>query len=406
MPPWTTVDDLITTLRKRWATGRYAREYAGGLPWAPVELPVKAPSATELLDRFDEVVRWAERFQSDSHTAGGTARFSITYRTIKGRMLGANSVPARIRIESFEQLCALLGTTREVRTLDTALEQTRAAVPELVPWVVANPLHAIEHRGIWGDLLRTVAWIAANDTECLYLRQIDVEGVDTKFVDRHRKLLDALLTSALPEGRIDPRYTAADLARRFRFRPKPSYTRLRLLAPQRAFPAGLSELTLRTEELAMLQLEVRTVFVVENEISYLAFPPAPDSIVVFGSGFGLAALRDLPWLDSKEIVYWGDIDTHGFDILNRLRARFGSVRSILMDQQTLLTHPRQWVTEPSPTNRLMPNLTATEEALYKDLVEGRYGPAVRLEQERVRFSLLRHALQPWAPGQSHGGSIA
>ena len=156
----------------------------------------------------------------------------------------------------------------------------------------------------------------------------------------------------------------------------------------------------------MLQLEVRTVFVVENEISYLAFPPAPDSIVVFGSGFGLAALRDLPWLDSKEIVYWGDIDTHGFDILNRLRARFGSVRSILMDQQTLLTHPRQWVTEPSPTNRLMPNLTATEEALYKDLVEGRYGPAVRLEQERVRFSLLRHALQPWAPGQSHGGSIA
>ena len=94
-------------------------------------------------------------------------------------------------------------------------------------------------------------------------------------------------------------------------------------------------------------------------------------------------------------MYWGDIDTHGFDILNRLRARFGSVRSILMDQQTLLAHPRQWVTEPSPTNRPLQSLTAPEEALYRDLIEDRYALAVRLEQERVRFSLLQQVLLPW-----------
>ena len=356
---------------------------------------MKSPSATELLDHFDEVVKWAERFQRDSQTAGGTARFVVTLRTVKSRNLGANSVPTRVRIESFAQLCALLGTTRDVRILDAILTQTGATVPELVPWVVTHPLSAIEHQGIWGDLLATVAWIAANDTEWLYLRQIDVEGVDTKFVDHHRKLLDELLTAALPEGRIDPRYTAGEFSRRFRFRPKPAYTRLRLLGPRPGLPTGLSELTLRTEELATLKLATCTVFVVENEITYLAFPTVPDSIVVFGSGFGLAALRDLPWLDDREIVYWGDIDTHGFDILNRLRARFGAVRSILMDQQTLLAHPRQWVTEPSPTNRALQNLTASEEALYHDLIEDRYGPAVRLEQERVRFSLLRQALQPW-----------
>ena len=82
-------------------------------------------------------------------------------------------------------------------------------------------------------------------------------------------------------------------------------------------------------------------------------------------------------------------------VVARLRARFGSVRSILMDRETLLAHPRQWVTEPNPTDRSLTNLTGPEEALYQDLIEDRYGPAVRLEQERVRFSLVRRALGPW-----------
>jgi hypothetical protein len=42
-----------------------------------------------------------------------------------------------------------------------------------------------------------------------------------------------------------------------------------------------------------------------------------------------------------------------------------------------------------------PHLTDAERALYQDLIEDRFGRAVRLEQERMRFSLLRQALQPW-----------
>jgi hypothetical protein len=365
------------------------------VPWAPIELPVKAPSASELLDQFDAAVRWADQFQRDSHTDAGAARFAVTYRTVKGKNLGANSVPARVRIESFEQLCALIGTNRDVRSLEAILRQTNTVMPELVPWVVAHPLSALQHQSIWSDLLATVTWIITNHTEALYLRQIDVEGLDTKFVDHHRKLLDELLTAVLPKHRIDPDYGAADFARRFRFRPKPTYTRLRLLDPQPALPKGLSEMTLRTEELAALELVADSVFIVENEITYLAFPTVPNSIVIFGSGFSLTTLRDIPWLDNREIVYWGDLDTHGFDILHRLRARFESVQSIMMDHQTLLAHPRQWVNEPSPTNRTLTNLNDDERALYHDLIEDRYGKAVRLEQERVRFSWLQQALQPW-----------
>jgi hypothetical protein len=68
------------------------------------------------------------------------------------------------------------------------------------------------------------------------------------------------------------------------------------------------------------------------------------------------------------------------------------VESILMDVETLLAHPLQWVTEDKPTNQPLPHLTEPETALYRDLIEDRYGHQVRLEQERVRFSLVRQAL--------------
>ena len=394
MTIWTNVDDLVAILRKRWNTGRYLREHAEGLAWTPIELPVKSPSADELLHRFDDVVRWAGRFERESRTKAGVARFAVEYRTIRGKSLGPNSVPARIRIEHFAQLCALLGTMPEVRSLEEIIDQTMDAVPELVPWVRARPRQAIDNEAVWSGLLAVVAWITHASTEEIYLRQIDVEGVDTKFVDLHKKVLDELLTEVLPEGRIDTQYPAGEFARRYRFLAKPEYTRFRVLGSEPALPEACTEFTLRTEELAALELTSRFLFVVENEITYLAFPRVPDALVVFGSGFGLGSLRPLPWLAGKEIVYWGDLDTHGFDILNRLRSRFDSVRSILMDEATLLSHRSQWVTEPSPTDRTLANLTEAESALYGDLVEDRFGPSIRLEQERVRPALVQRALEP------------
>ena len=395
MTTWTNVSDLIATLQKRWSTGIYLSDYAARVPWTPIELSVKPPSASEMLNQFDEVVRWAEAFQRDSHTGRDAERFSIIYRTLKGRSLGSNSVPVRVRIESFDQLCALIGTRRDVRSLEEILTQTVEKIPSLVPWVVTHPLRAMANQSIWGDVLATVTWITMNATEALYLRQIDVEGIDTKFVNHNRKLLDELLSVVLPSHRMNPDYSAADFARKFRFKSKPSYTRLRLLNPQPYFPKELSEVTLRTDELARLELVVDTIFVIENEITYLAFPSVPNSVVIFGSGFGLAALREIAWMDDRDIVYWGDIDTHGFDILSRLRSRFTHVRSMMMDHDTLRSHSRQWVTEPSPTTRALLNLDEAESALYRDLIEDRYGLAVRLEQERVRFSWLQQAIKPW-----------
>ncbi len=426
--PWTSVDDVIAVLRKRWASGRYLSDHAAKVAWEPISVPIKAPTAGELLDRFDDVTSWAARFAKESVSSGGRRpRFRVEHRVIRGRNVGANSVPCRVWIDRFDDLSALVGTTDQVRRLEQLLEATRTAVPALVGWVTSRPFEALAVADEWDHVLDTVAWIARRDTASAYLRQLDIPGVDTKFVERHRRLLSTLLTLVLPPERVDDRFTAADFARRFGFRSKPSVTRLRFLSgpspsvlandsvadpAQRAARAGIpdsrpgqgrpawlpvciSELSFRTEELADLDLGADTVFVVENEVTYLAFPTVPGSIVVFGSGFVLGGVRHLPWMDGKDVVYWGDLDTHGFDILDRLRTRFPTTRSILMDEATLLAHRGQWVEEPSPTDRALAHLTKPEAELYRDLVEDRFGTSVRLEQERVRYSLTEAALAPW-----------
>src|SRR6185437_439555 len=184
---------------------------------------------------------------------------------------------------------------------------------------------------------------------------------------------------------------------------KPSYTRFRLLDPSTPCPVapGLTELMLRTDELANLELGVSTVFVIENEVTYLAFPNVPRGIVIFGSGFASSRLSELAWLGDKEIVYWGDIDTHGFAILSGLRGRLPQVRSILMDRETLLAHRRHWTSEPNPTTKPLSNLSEEEGCVFAELATGRHGPGVRLEQERIRFSHVRRAVMSWTKGLQH-----
>ncbi len=131
---------------------------------------------------------------------------------------------------------------------------------------------------------------------------------------------------------------------------------------------------------------------IENEITYLAFPPPGDAIVIFGGGYAVDVLESLGWLTDLDLVYWGDIDAHGFVILSRLRQRFGRARSMLMDRATLLAHRDQWVTEPRRAFARLDLLDPDEAELYRDLVDGTLSPSVRLEQERIGFAAIGQAL--------------
>jgi hypothetical protein len=140
---------------------------------------------------------------------------------------------------------------------------------------------------------------------------------------------------------------------------------------------------MRAAELIDLSIEPRSAIVVENEITYLSVDIPKDGIVIWGKGFDIDRVGRLPWLVDVDVTYWGDIDTHGFAILDRLRAWLPQTQSTLMDRGTLMAHRARWVDEDRPTKAALSRLTREEQELYEDLVTDALGQRVRLEQERI-----------------------
>lgn len=383
-PAWTRPADVREAVRKKWAALLAA--YAAGQEWVPLSVPLRGPGPAEIGERLREVQQWAGEWE---RAARGPLR--LEYKKVGGRHIGANLIPARACVDGYEQAWALLGAAGEVCRLVDLRERTEAACPRLVPWLTSHPVRALALAGDWSQLLATVAWIDERQTPGMYLRQVDVPGVDTKFIGRHKGVLADLLDCQLDANRIDAQ--ARDFEARFRFRRKPAYVRFRRERPRGEVPgSGFTELTVRADELTAPPDGITRACIVENEVTYLAFPLPGDAMVIFGGGYAVDALESLGWLAALDVSYWGDIDTHGFAILNRLRHHVPHARSLLMDRATLLAHREQWVREPVPTAAALDLLESAEQALYRDLVSGEFGPGVRLEQERIRFAAIEQAL--------------
>jgi hypothetical protein len=353
--------------------------FAAGHDWEPLSIPIRGPSASQLGERLTEVRQWAAEW---AEAARGPLR--VEYRQLGGRHFGVNSIPCRAWLDGYEDAWALLRVGPEVRRLTELIEAARGT--RLVPWVTGHPMRALRLAGAWDKLLATVRWIEQRQGPGMYLRQIDVPGVDTKFVERHKGVLSEFLDAQLEPSRVDA--AAPDFAVRYGFLRRPGYVRFRAAGGFR----GFSELSVRTHEFTAAPDGVTRAYVIENEITYLALPVPAAAMAIFGGGYAVPVLEPLGWLACLDIVYWGDIGTHGFAILNRLRHHLPHARSMLMDRATLLDHRDHWVTEPSPTAAALDRLDQVESALYADLISDAYAPSVRLEQERISFSAVEKAV--------------
>jgi hypothetical protein len=158
--------------------------------------------------------------------------------------------------------------------------------------------------------------------------------MDSKWVETRRGLL-APLVAALQQ-RTDGE---ADFYRLCGLRPLPYLLRMRVLdAELRRSLAGLEDITVPLDQLASLSFPVATVLIVENQQTGLSFGDLPGTVVLMKLGYGVDVLGRIPWLAHVRSIYWGDLDTHGFAILDRARRYLPSLESILMDEETLLSH--------------------------------------------------------------------
>jgi hypothetical protein len=386
---WSDPKELKGQLARLWERGELLRDAVTGNARFPLRLTLKSPSSADITDHFDVVRAWASELAA-------AASLRIDWQEVRHRVQGVQKIPASAWVENIEEALNWLGKRREWDRFSAQVAVTRQKHPALLPWLEKRPLQALELSAEWNRLLAVVSWLAEHPRPGIYLRQVDLPGVHSKFIEVHRSVLAELLDLVLPVDAVEvTKVGVGQFAGRYGFLDKPTRVRFRVLDPDiQAVPGtGCPDVTLDAESFSRMVVAVKRVFITENETNFLAFPQIRDTIVIFGAGYGWEALARSHWLKKCTMYYWGDIDTHGFGILNQLRGHFDHVESFLMDRATLDAHVSVWGVEDKPLQVDLHRLTLEERGLYNDLRDNRIRTGLRLEQEHIGFRWLDNCLQ-------------
>lgn len=368
MPTSVTLQDLQTRAQSLWA--RHGRRWAAGdHSTAHIDIPLHPPTESAVLADYDGARRWTESWRE---TDGGPIH--VTWELRKWGRVGNNQVPVRARVDGPDDVASLAGAHVHWRQWHDRATELREVLGDSTSLSAALTAH-IRHVGELDptDFARfrdTAGWLRSNPPKDVFIRTLPIRGIDSKWLERHREAIEAIAGGRLPLRKPD------------------ALARLRFLDPEFA-PAGMRDVTAPHADWNRLNLSPAHVLVVENLQTFLALPEWPGVVAVDGRGNSAASLAQIGWMRSTNLIYWGDLDSHGFRILSQTRLAGLHATSCLMDTATLLAHRDLWVAEPTPHLGAIGELTHAEAGALEALREHGH---VRLEQERIGWEHALHQL--------------
>lgn len=295
-------------------------------------------------------------------------------------------IPTHIEITTIDIAATLVG-----RDWITRLSRARDHLAQVADQFPAAPDLARVLRAVDGyantdfELVLTVAaWFQANDATGYTPRQVPIPGVHAKWLNTHQPLI--LTLSGRESLGLLPRH--------------PARIHFTYLDPTYRTTGARHHDSATVGDNFTPAYSPRLVLISENKDTAIHFPPVHGGIAVEGAGFGGKTAAAFPWLTSApRLYYWGDIDTHGYEILNGWREDGAPVTSILMDPATYKTYEHYGTNtnisghplKPG-TPKLLPQLTPDERSVYNRLVDPALQRNRRIEQERIPLRVAVDAI--------------
>ncbi len=365
---------MLDRLLKIYDKGDIYKALMQGENLFPLEIKLKKITQKEIQTNFLGVTKDIQKLKD--------LKLPLVYKEFYFKALGKQSFPVLVRFEEIDEFLEYIDKKQEYYDFVKVYEKTVTLYPSLKELFFKKPSTLLEYKTVWDRLLKVVEFFVKNRTPNMYIRELNIEEVDTKFIEKHKKILDLLLCKIL---RVEPLKSVSNYTfeKRYHLKYPLPQVRFRIL-DRKLHMSGISDLSLTCKEFGSLKIECQKVFIVENKITFLSFFDVEDSIVIFGGGYGLSSLKEVEWLNDKEIYYWGDIDEDGFAILSQARGYFAHIKSMLMDVETVEKFKNLKVKHTNRQKNIdLVNLTANEQVVYERLKNDYYGKNFRLEQERI-----------------------
>jgi hypothetical protein len=383
------ISDVKNKLMKQWRSYKFHKAWLTDEALFPYQIKLGKPNNKTLLHQFDAVRAWVTEL---SNAFSSSSVIHVIRQEINFSSMGKQSLPVAIEFDTIEALARYLGKWQEWQLFCQNEQNITSKFPELKQWAIQSPGSIHKFQNCWTPLLSVCQYFLQQPQPKHYIRELDISGVDTKFVESHKAILKVLLDQILPDSAINTQYeklTEHGFEKRFGLHHEQPRIHFRFLDTNMATDfSGITDMEIPINQFAQLDLLCDRIFITENKTNGLAFPQANNAIVIFGLGYGIQMLKQVKWINQCQLYYWGDIDTHGFAILSGIRHHFPKIHSWLMDEETLLHCREQWGHEPQEKSHQadsLPHLREPEQQLYHQLKMNHWQTALRLEQEKIPY---------------------
>lgn len=375
-------DHLLHDIGKRVATTWHLAIAGESDAW-PHQFPLGNLSKPELEAGFAAVLNQTFEWRdwADKHHIP----LIMSPRRVHGTI---QSIPTHVSVASLDTAIDLLGPEwrKRIQRGRSRLAKLRSAFPQAaeLPTIV----RAVDsYSDVNFDLLCTAAsWFTNNTASGLTPRQVPIEGLHAKWLNTHKHLVQNL--AGVDSLELLPKH--------------PQRIHFTYLDPDH-LASGKRRHDSATVYDAMTPAYLPDVVLIsENKDTAIHFPALGRGISVEGSGFaGASAISSFNWLTSAQhIVYWGDMDADGFEIVNQFRQHGILITSIFMDLIAFETYERFGTTTDARGNALrasqrkdLVHLTKHERELYELLTDPAWTRVRRVEQERIPLIIAWEAVQ-------------
>ncbi|PQJ72771.1 Wadjet anti-phage system protein JetD domain-containing protein [Polaribacter butkevichii] len=310
--------------------------------------------------------------------------YTLEFQQVKTKHLGTQDLPTSIYFETKYDYLKFLGKEKEEVLFLESTTKIKEAFPELEPWILKNPLKVIQNQAEWDGILSVCSYFKQTPNPNIYIRELPI-NVHTKFIENNQGIIKDLLDSIILDHiKVDEKL----FEKRFNLKYAEPQIRFKILDKtiSERFFNGLEDIATPINQFETLNLPIERVIVLENKTTFytaLTLPEIDKTITIFGSGFSVSNLKNVSWFKDKTLLYWGDLDAQGFEILSQFRGYFPQTKSIFMDK---FTFDKYYENEKGTTSNITTSLHLTheEQELYNYIKAG----TLRLEQEKIPFDYV------------------
>lgn len=374
---------------ERRLAGRWHLQLTGQEKPFPHAFPIGKPSTAELKSDYSKTFELTTEWQGWAREHNVTLEYESRIAIGGARQV----VPTRAIVDSLDHAARLLGDDWPERITNARIRLD--IVCKRYPLAAGSPQIAATLRLIetYSDLdfhlLQVVAdWYLEDPSRAsrgITPRQVPIPGVHAKWLQSHQAGVKAL--TGLDDLGVLPLH--------------PSRIHFTYLDRQHCASGHRVHDSATVGDSFVPEYIPEVVIISENKDTAIHFPLLDRAISVEGVGRGGKTPATFPWIrNAPVLIYWGDMDRDGYEILAGYRVDFDrDIDSVLMDDAAYWAyekfgtdHDKNGRPLQPGASRLNGKLRSSERAVYEMLLAADHAGHRRIEQERIDLQAALRAV--------------